>query len=103
MKGRRMQIGDVTIGRGLRLSCPYARGTLTVRLGALLVAATIIGMIDSCWWFYAAAAQPGAPQGLARLLICIALLLVNPVGVLLLTGCFLRHQLWARPVPPSSS
>lgn len=90
-----MLIGTVRVDRRLRLSCPYGRGTLTIQLGSVLAIAALAGAADSLA-FYAAAAQPGAPQGVGRLLISILLFLAGPIGSLLITGWFLRHQLTGR-------
>jgi hypothetical protein len=89
-----MIIGVVRIDRGLRLSCPYGRGTLTVRLDVQLLAATVVGA-GSALAFLAA----GAPPGPARVLISVLLVLLTPVGTLLVTGWFLRDQLRGRPGP----
>ena len=90
-----MLIGTVEVDRRLRLSCPYGRGTLIIQLGSALAVVALAGAADSLA-FYAAAAQPGAPQGVVRLLISILVFLVGPIGCLLITGWFLRHQLTGR-------
>jgi hypothetical protein len=81
-----MIIGTVTVDPGLQLSCPYGRGTLTVRLGGQLVEIAVSGL---------ALLVLGATRD------ALFLILFGPLGVLLITGWFLRDQLRGRASPGS--